>query len=161
MSNSLVMLWTIDCQAPLSMGFPRQECWSGLPFPFPGALPDPGIEPSLLHWHAASLPLSNWGSPQVSLVVVQSLSHVRLFVTLWIVAHQASLSCAISRSLLKLMPIESVMPSTNLILCHPILICPQSFPASGSFPISWLFTSGGQSIGASALTSVLPMNIQG
>ena len=38
--------WTVACQAPLSMGFPRQECWSGLPFPSPGDLPDPGIEPT-------------------------------------------------------------------------------------------------------------------
>ena len=41
-------LWTIACQAPLSMGFSRQECWSGLPFPSPGDLPDPGIEPASL-----------------------------------------------------------------------------------------------------------------
>ena len=39
-------LWTVPCQAPLSMGFSRQEYWSGLPFPSPGDLPDPGIEPS-------------------------------------------------------------------------------------------------------------------
>ena len=39
--------WTVACQAPLSMGFFRQEYWSGLPFPFPGDLPDPGIEPKL------------------------------------------------------------------------------------------------------------------
>ena len=57
-----------------------------------------------------------------------------------------------------LMPIESVMLSNYLIL---LLLCLQSFPASGSFPMSWLFTSGGQSIGASASTSALPMNIQG
>ena len=38
--------WTVACQAPLSMGFPRQECWSGLPFPSPGDLPNPGIEPT-------------------------------------------------------------------------------------------------------------------
>ena len=44
MSDSFVTPWTIAHQAPLSMGFPRQECWSGLPFPFPGDLPDPGIE---------------------------------------------------------------------------------------------------------------------
>ena len=41
-----VTLWTVACQAPLSMGFSRQEYWSGLPFPFPGDLPDPGIEPA-------------------------------------------------------------------------------------------------------------------
>ena len=43
-----VTLWTVACQAPLSMGFPRQEYWSGLPFPPPGDLPDPGIEPGSL-----------------------------------------------------------------------------------------------------------------
>ena len=65
----------------------------------------------------------------------------------------------VSQSLLKLMSIESVMPSNHLILSSPFF-CPQLFPASGSFPVSRLFTSGGQSIGASASSSVLPMNIQ-
>jgi len=74
-------------------------------------------------------------------------------------AHQASLSFTISRSLLKLMSIESVMPSNHFILYHPLLPCLQSFQAPGSFPMSWLFPSGGQSIGASA--SVLPMNSHG
>ena len=59
------------------------------------------------------------------------------------------------------MSIESVMPSNHLILCYPFLLCPQSFPASGSFPVSQLFTSSGQSIGASASASVLPKNTQG
>ena len=86
---------------------------------------------------------------------VQSLSRVRLFVTLWITACQASLSITNSRSLLKLMSIKSVMPSSHLILCRP-----QPLPASGSFPTSQLFASGGQSIGVSASTSVLPMNTQ-
>ena len=58
------------------------------------------------------------------------------------------------------MSIESVMPSNHLILCHPLLLRPLSFPASGSFPVSQFFTSGSQSIGVSALASVLPMNIQ-
>ena len=44
MSDSLVAPWTVACQAPLSMGFPRQEYWSGLSFPSPGDLPDPGME---------------------------------------------------------------------------------------------------------------------
>ena len=44
MSNSFATPWTVAHQAPLSVGFPRQEDWSGLPFPFPGDLPDPGIE---------------------------------------------------------------------------------------------------------------------
>ena len=44
-SNSIATLWTVDRQVPLSMEFPRQEYWSGLPFPPPGDLPDPGMEP--------------------------------------------------------------------------------------------------------------------
>ena len=64
-------------------------------------------------------------------------------------------------SLRKLMSIESVMPSSHLILCRPILLLPQSLPASGSFPMSQLFAWGSQSIGVSALASVLPMNTQG
>ena len=63
------------------------------------------------------------------------------------------------RSLLELMSIESVMPSSHLILCHPSS-CPQSFPALRSFQMSQFFTSGGQIIGVSASASVLPMNIQ-
>ena len=55
---------------------------------------------------------------------VQSLSHVRLFATPWTAAHQASLSITNSRSLLKLMSIESVMPSSHLILCRPLLLLP-------------------------------------
>ena len=61
-------------------------------------------------------------------VVVQSLSYVRLFVAPWIAARQASLSIANSRSLLKLMSIESVMPSNHLILCCPFLLLPPVFP---------------------------------
>ena len=60
--------------------------------------------------------------------------------TPWTAAHQASLSI-ISRSLLKLMSIESMMQSNHLILCLPFSSCPQSFPASGSFPVNQLFTS--------------------
>ena len=80
----------------------------------------------------------------------------------WTVAPQAFLSCTISQSLLKFMAIELVMTSNHLILCHPAFpFCPQSCPASESFPMSWLFTWGSQSIEASASASVLPMNIQG
>ena len=99
-------------------------------------------------------------SVQCELVVVQSLNHIQLFATTWTAAHQASLSFIISWSLLKLMSIESVMPSNHFILSRPFS-CLQSFPASGSFPMSEFFTSGGQSIEASASTSVLPRNIQG
>ena len=60
----------------------------------------------------------------------------------------------------QLMSIESVMPSNHLILCCPFLLLPSIFPSSRSFPLSQFFTSGGQSIGVSASTSVLPMNTQ-
>ena len=89
-------------------------------------------------------------------IVVQLLSHVWLFVTPWTVACQASLSFTISWHLLKLMSIALMIPSNHLIPCHP-----SSFLASGSFPMSPLFTSGGQSIGASASAGVLPISIQG
>ena len=92
---------------------------------------------------------------------VQLLSCVWLFVTPWPATCQASLSITNSRNLLKFMSIESVMPFNHLILFRPLLFLPQSFPGSGSFPMSQFFTSGGQSIGVSALASVLPMNIQG
>ena len=99
-------------------------------------------------------------SVYISISSVQSLSHVQLFATPWITARQASLSITNSWSPPKLMSIESVMPSSHLILCHPLLSCHQSLPASGSFPMSQLFTWGRQSIGVSASTSVPPMNTQ-
>ena len=64
---------------------------------------------------------------------VQSLSCIWLFVTPWTEAHQASLCITNSQSLLKLMSIDSVMPSNHLILCHPFSSCPQSFLATGFF----------------------------
>ena len=64
---------------------------------------------------------------------VQSLSHVRLFVTPWTAARQASLSNTSSRSLLKLMSIESMMPSNHLVLCHPLVLLPSVFPSMGVF----------------------------
>ena len=75
-----------------------------------------------------------------------SVSRVRLFATPWITAHQASLSITSSQSLPKPMSIELVMPSSHLILCVPFSSCPQSLPASGSFPVSQIFASGDQSI---------------
>ena len=92
-------------------------------------------------------------------VVVQSLSHVHLFATPWTAARQASLSFTISWSLPKLLFIESMVPCSHLILCHPLLLLPSIFPSIQVFPTSWLFASGGPSIRTSA--SVLPMNIQG
>ena len=91
---------------------------------------------------------------------VQLLSHVWLFATPWTTAHQAYLFITNSWSLLKLMSIELVMPSNHSSSVVPFCFCLQSFPASGSFPVSPFFISGGQSIRVSALASILPMNIQ-
>ena len=91
-------------------------------------------------------------------VVVQSLSHVRLFATPWTAAHWASLSFTISWSLLKSCPLSQWCYPTISSSVVPIS-CLQSFPASGSFSVSQLFVSGGQSIGVSASASALPMNI--
>ena len=66
-------------------------------------------------------------------VVVQPISCVRLFETPWTAARQASLSFAVSQSLLKLMSTESVMPSNHLILCHPLLLLPSIFPSTKVF----------------------------
>ena len=91
---------------------------------------------------------------------VQSRCRVWLFVTPWTAAYQASLSITNSWSLFKLMSIELVMPSNQLNLHRPILLLPSTFPVSGSFQMSQLFASGGQSTGVSASARVLPMNIQ-
>ena len=82
-------------------------------------------------------------------------SYVQLFVTPWTEEHQVSLSITNSQSLPKLMPITLVMPSNHLFLCCPLSSHLQSFPESVSFPVSWFFASGGQSIGVSASASVL------
>ena len=104
-----------------------------------------------------------WGSKkefQVQFRSVQLLSCVRLFATPWTAARHVSLSIINSQSPPKPMSIESVMPYNHLILCRPPFSCRQFFPASGSFQMSQLFASGGQSIGVSASISVLPMNTQ-
>ena len=67
----------------------------------------------------------------------------------------------VSRGLLRLMSIEPMMPPNRLILCHPLLLMPSIFPNIRSFPMSQLFESDGQSVGASVSASVFPMNIQG
>ena len=79
-------------------------------------------------------------------IVVELLSCVLLFVMPWTVAHQASLSFTISQSLLKLMFIVSMMPSNHLILCHPLLLLPSTFPRIRSLPMSQFFPTGGQSL---------------
>ena len=97
-------------------------------------------------------------------VVAQWLSHVQLFATPWTAAHQAPLSFTVSWSLLKFIFIEfGVVIEVDVAISLFVGLfsfCLQSFPASGSFPMSWLFTLDGQSIGALASVSLLPVNIQ-
>ena len=96
----------------------------------------------------------------IKVCCVQLLSRVHPLVTPWTAVHQASLYFTICQSLLKLMSIESMMPSNHFILCCPLLALNLS-QHQRSFLIGQLFASGGQSIGVSASASVLPMNIQG
>ena len=100
-------------------------------------------------------------SLRYSLVVVHALNSVWLFLTQWTVTCKDPLPSTVSCSLLKLMSIESRCHPTISSCATPSSFCLQSFPASGSFLMSQLFISGGQSIGASALATVLPKNIQG
>ena len=88
-------------------------------------------------------------------------SVMSVFATPWTAACQASLSFTISWCFLKLMFIELVIHPTILSSVIPFSSCFQTFPESGPFPMSRLFASGSQSIGASASISVLPMNVQG
>ena len=122
-------------QAPLSMEFSRQEYWRGLPFPSPGVFWTPG----LLHCRQILYRLSHQESPPLQNTPLfmssdqirsdQSLSHVRLFATPWTAARQASLSITSSRSSPRLTSIESVMPSSHLILCCPLLLLPPVPPS--------------------------------
>ena len=92
---------------------------------------------------------------------VQLFSCVRLFATPWTAARQASLTFTISQVCSNSCPSSQWCHPTISSSVVPFSSCPPSFPASGSFPMSTLFVSSGQSIGASASASVLPMNMQG
>ena len=140
------------------MGFPRQEHWYRLPFPSPGDLPDPGIKPTSPALQADSLPLSHLGSP----FDIYTLPYIK-YIT------NKDLLCRTQNSTqysgMLYMRKESKRVDIYMFrLTHDTKwVCLQSLPTSGSFPMSQLFTSSGQSVGApaSALASVLPMNVQG
>ena len=87
---TLATPWTVARKAPLSMGFSRQECWSELPFPSPGDLPDPGIKPESPALQLDSLPTELWGSP-----------HIQIQSNLWkITAHVAKSLLMVNRFLM-------------------------------------------------------------
>ena len=161
--SSLTLLRTFELYvarwAPLSMGFPRQEYWSGLPFLPPGDLSDLGFEPTFPtlvgRVFTAEAPGKLVSTVQFSRWVESS--------SLWCHKLQhARPPCPSST------PRVHSNPCPLSWWCHPTISssvvpfssCPQSLPASGSFPMSQLFASGGQSIGVSASKPVLPMNTQ-
>ena len=106
-------------------------------------------------------PLSKKKLCQMEVFVVQYLSQVRLFETPWTAACQASCPSPSPRACANSCPLSWWCHPTILSSVIPISSCLQAFPASGSFQVSQLFASGGQSIGVSASASILPMNIQG
>ena len=121
-------LWIVACQAPLSMGFSRQEYWSGLPSPPPGSLPYPGIEVMSLMSPALSgrffTSSTSWEAPIKGCEVVKLLSHVQLFVIPWTVVYQAPLSMAFSRQEYwsgLLFPSPGDLPDTGIKLGPPTL----------------------------------------
>ena len=99
-------------------------------------------------------------SPSFHFAVVQSLNCVDSLRAPWTAAYQSSLSLTISQSLLKLMSIESVMPSSHLILSHPLLLLPSVFPNIGVFSNNLALHIRWPSTAASASAAVLPMNIR-
>ena len=118
--------WTIQL-----MEFSRPEYWVGSLSVLQWIFPTQELNPRLLHCRQILYQLSYQGSPQFS--SVQSLSRVWLFATPWIAACQASLSITNSRSSLRLTSIESMMPSSHLILCYPLLLRPPIPPSIRDF----------------------------
>ena len=127
-------------RAPLSMGFSRQEYWSGLPCPLPGDLPNPGVELSLfclLHHSVGYLPPAPPVCNQFSSVAQPCLTLCDPM------DYSISGFPVHSQSLLKFMFIDSVMPSNHLILRHPLLLPPsilssiRVFPSESVLPIRW------------------------
>ena len=132
----LATLWTIAYQAPPSMGFSRQGYWSGVPLPSPmeehkmhKIIPERNTNFAHCSFCNSSMLLSYKMFLVEYFAVVQSLTHVWLFVTPWTAACQASLPFTISWSCLKFMSIESVIPSNHVILCHPLFLLPSIFPS--------------------------------
>ena len=136
---------TTACQAPLSLEFPSQECWSCLSFPPSGDLPTQGSNPCLLHWQVDSVLLSHMGSPIYIFSSVQSLNCVRLFCN--------PMDCSLPGfPVLHHLPefaqthvhwVSDAIPTISSSIV-PLSSFPQFFPASGFFfPVSQLFASGG------------------
>ena len=143
-------VWFLDWEDPLEKGKATHSSYSGLENSMDCIVQGVAKSRTWLnnfHWLTCKELLSS----------VQSLSHVRLFATPWTAARQASLSITNSPSSLKLMSIESVMPSSHLILCHPLLLLPSIFPIIRVFSNESALRIRCE---VSASKSVLPVNTQ-
>ena len=163
----IVAPWTVVRQAPLPMEFSRQEYWNGLLLPTPWYLPNPGI--GLKSFTTPAL-AGGFFTTNATWKANTSVSHRLQFSSM---AQLCLTLCDSMDHSTPGLPVHHQLPEfTNSCplswWCHPIISstvirfssCLQLFPASGSFLMSQLFTSGGQSIGVSASASVLPMNTQ-
>ena len=174
MSDSLEAPWTVARQAPQSVGFPRQEYCSGLWFPSPGDLPNPGIEPASPAMQADSLPLSHWGSP-IELVpsLEQRCSYFKYSsikkeseVTQSCLTVCDPMNCStpglpVHHRILAFTQTHVLWIGDAIQPFHPLLSPSPPAPASESFPMSQLFAWGGQSTGVSASASFPPKKPQG
>ena len=161
MSNSFVTPGIVARQTPLSMEFFRQEHWSGSPFPPPGDLPEPEIEP--VPPTSPALASRFFTMSPKSLVLGLVLFSCSVMSILCNTTDCSMPGFPVHHQLLELDQThvhrvrDAIQPISSSV---PFSSCLQFFPASGSFLRSQFFASGGQSIGASASASVLPMNIQ-
>ena len=152
MSDSFVTSWTVTHQASPTLEFPRQEYWCEWPFPFPGDLPNPVVEPKSPALAGRFFTTEPPGKPTLSFQSVQFSGSV---VSDSLQPHELQHAGPPCPS-----PTPGVHPNLCPLSrwCHPTISssvvpfssCPQSLPASGSFPMSQLFAWGGQSIGVSA-----------
>ena len=152
------------CQAPLSMGSSRQAYQSGLWCPPPEDLPDPWIESMSLKSPALEVGFFTTSATSEAIIVGCYCCWVAQ-------SHPTLQHRGLQHSRLPCPSLSTGVCSDSCLLsgwCHPTISssvapfssCPQSFPASGSFPVSQFFTSGGQNVGTWASASVLLMNIQ-
>ena len=173
--------WTIACEATMSMEFPRQEYWSGLPFPSQEIFPTQGLNLGLLHWRQILYHLIQQGSPRSIEETWYNLVFVKKGTIKCLSLSSVQFNCSVISNSLRPHESQHTRPpcpsptpgvhSNSCPLsqwCHPAISssfvpffsCPQSLTASESFPMSQVSASGGQITGVSASASVLPMNTQ-
>ena len=154
--NTFTTPWTGICQLPLFLEFTRQEYWSGCRFLHQGIV-------LIFLTHVSCISSTDRQilyHCTTCFNSVHSLSPAQQFAIPQTSACPDSLTITNTRSLLKLMSIELVMPSNHLILCYPLLLLSSIFPSVRDFSDNQPFSSGGQSIGVSPSTSVLPVKFR-